>query len=79
MLSTCRSSAGIERPAPHFAEEARVAEQHFIAIICNQLARESDAAQPFSDFGVQLDRSSNASRGLDSGKVTDACGVPGFA
>jgi hypothetical protein len=52
---------------------------HFSAIICNQLARESGAAQPFSDFGVQLDRSSNASRGLDSGKVTDAYGVPSFA
>jgi hypothetical protein len=52
---------------------------HFSAIICNQLARESGAAQPFSDFGVQLDRSSDASRGSDSDKVTDAYGVPGFA
>jgi hypothetical protein len=52
---------------------------HLIAIICNQLARESGVAQPFSDSGVQLDRSSNASRGLNSGKVTDASGVPGFA
>lgn len=54
-------------------------EHYLIAIICNQLARESGVAQPFSDFGVQLGRSSNAFRGLNSGKVTDAYGVPRFA
>jgi hypothetical protein len=33
---------------------ARIVEQRLIARICNQLAKESDLAQPFSDFDVQL-------------------------
>ena len=33
---------------------ARIVEQRLIAIICNQLAKESEFAQPFSDFDVQL-------------------------
>jgi hypothetical protein len=32
----------------------RVAEQRLIAIICNQLAKETDLAQPFSEFDVPL-------------------------
>ena len=34
--------------------DARMVEQRLIAIICNQLAKESEFAQPFSDFDVQL-------------------------
>jgi hypothetical protein len=67
-----REAAGprVGRTAP-FRIDFRIVEQWLTARSCNQLAKESDLAQPFSDFDVQLE---GVRRYVwsDPGRVTDA-------